>query len=356
MANIKVAVEKPIADGYKLKFRTPCGSNAIEGLDVKYPAKNGVGTLIKKFVFKDAHGTDLSGVGNLFVGGVMIEVLLDVTHGVAYIKNADTNSYVEKEIDAIRKSHIQFWDVASKAVDDAKERAESVQGIYVGGGDMPDGYSVQIDPDGDAIVVDTALDDTSNNPVANRVLKNVIDTVHNSAVARDEEISRTVSPMVEAVPGLIESVNLLTEQDLPTQISDNRDAINELKNKAHKSLYFNEIDEKVSAFNGGKVVDGISDYRLFAFNLQDVTVGNEDKCVGSLLLYAVQGINADNRNWTACASAITSDGVTYNLSVKFDMVDNKVTVTSFGANGGGATVGDTVDPANIAIVEIIGIM
>lgn len=124
MANINVAVDKPIADGYKLKFRTPCDSTVIEGLEVKYPAKDGVGTLIKKFVFKDAHGTELSGVGNLFVSGVMIEVLLDVTHGVAYIQNADTNSYVESvkgEIQRLEENQRQFLGVAGKSVEECEQ-------------------------------------------------------------------------------------------------------------------------------------------------------------------------------------------------------------------------------------------
>lgn len=124
MANINVAVQKTIADGYKVKFRTPCDSTTIEGLEVKYPAKNGVGTLIKSFVFKDAHGTELSGVGNLFVRGVMIEVLLDVTHGVAYIQNADTNSYIEgikKEISTIEKNTKEMLKLAEKAVDDCED-------------------------------------------------------------------------------------------------------------------------------------------------------------------------------------------------------------------------------------------
>ena len=130
MANINVVVEKTIADGYKLKFRTPCDSTAIEGLEVKYPAQGGIGTLIKKFVFKDAHGTELSGVGNLFVGGVMIEVLLDVTHSVAYIQNADTNSYVESvkgEIKRLEEAQKQFLSVAGEVVEDCEQALTATQ-------------------------------------------------------------------------------------------------------------------------------------------------------------------------------------------------------------------------------------
>ena len=133
MANINVVVDKTIADGYKLKFRTPCESTTVEGLEVKYPAKNGVGTLIKKFVFKDAHGTELSGVGNLFVSGVMIEVLLDVTHGVAYIQNADTNSYVESvkgEVARLEESQKQFLSVAGKVVEECEKATANANKEY----------------------------------------------------------------------------------------------------------------------------------------------------------------------------------------------------------------------------------
>jgi hypothetical protein len=133
MAIINAAVDKTIADGYKLKFRTPCDSTIIEGLEVKYPAKDGIGTLIKKFVFKDAHGTELSGVGNLFVGGVLIEVLLDVTHSVAYIQNADTNSYVESvksEVQRLEEKQKEFLGVAGKAVEECERvTAETVGAI-----------------------------------------------------------------------------------------------------------------------------------------------------------------------------------------------------------------------------------
>lgn len=296
MANIKVVVEKPIADGYKLKFRTPCGSNAIEGLDVKYPAKNGVGTLIKKFVFKDAHGTELSGVGNLFVGGVMIEVLLDVTHGVAYIKNADTNSYVEKEIDAIRKSHIQFWDVASKAVDEAKERAESVQGIYVGGGDMPEGYSVQIDPDGDAIVVDMDLDETSNNPVANKVV-------------------------VEGLTDLRTDM----EENIMTNLTNFKDGFGVAVYKASNRL---ECKQLIS--NPEYEFEDISGYHLFAFCVEDITQAPSD-FAATMLVPVCTRMNNGVDIGTASMSVGTGEFgvVDCCLTAKFD--GNKITIESFTA-------------------------
>lgn len=219
MANINVVVEKPIADGYKLKFRTPCDSTTIEGLEVKYPAKNGVGTLIKKFVFKDAHGTELSGVGNLFVSGVMIEVLLDVTHGVAYIQNADTNSYVESvkgEIKRLEESQKQFLAVAGKAVErceniadsadgfeqamvDATERADSVKGVYVGSGDMPDGYDVQISFDGEVLEVDNELNAESKNPVSNGAVTKHLEVLETKCIELETRMGENYDSLAQNI-------------------------------------------------------------------------------------------------------------------------------------------------------------
>lgn len=95
MANIKVKIDYPISDGAKVKFRTPCESTSVEGLVVTYPIKNGVGYATKTLRFVDAHGKELSGLGNVFTTDVLVEVLLDVTKGRAFIQNADTNSYIE---------------------------------------------------------------------------------------------------------------------------------------------------------------------------------------------------------------------------------------------------------------------
>lgn len=335
MANINIVVDKPISDGSKLKFRTPCESTAIEGLEVKYPAKNGVGTLIKKFVFKDAHGTELSGVGNLFVRNVMIEVLLDVTHGVAYIKNADTNSYVENAIRRLEESHKQFWDVASKAVDAAVVRADSVQGIYIGSGKMKEGYSVQIDPDGDCVTVDKQLDETSESPVANRVVKAAIDMVHSSSVQRDKGIE-------DSIKGVSDRVADLENKGLEAQIGYVAGNLTALKDKANKTLF--NGDQPVSNLSN-LVVEELKKYRLFAFRLAQTTaVEYEYVNEGVLLLYAVE--KSDWSGYYAYASVITEEGVTYKLKVNFDFTNNKISVQSFSSDS---------NSDKVVISEIIGI-
>ena len=97
MANITVNLNYPISDGEKISFRAPCDCTEITGLLVRYPSVTDIDvtSTSKVFAFKDAHGNDLTGIGNLFSAGAFISVLLDVTNGAAYIQNADTNAYIE---------------------------------------------------------------------------------------------------------------------------------------------------------------------------------------------------------------------------------------------------------------------
>lgn len=207
MANISVVLEKPISDGSKLKFRTPCESTLIEGLEVKTPAKDGIGTVIKKFVFKDAHGAELCGFGNLFVGGVLIEVLLDVTHGVAFIQNADTNSYVEgvkSDIQRMEEVQKEFLKVAGESVEECERAAEA---IYIGDGEMPEKALIQIDPSGSVIAVDTKLDENSDNLITNKAVAIEFKAVYDETRRIDEtvaEISGDLSAGVAANANAIE--------------------------------------------------------------------------------------------------------------------------------------------------------
>lgn len=83
MAYIKINTSSSVYNGMPLTFVAPCGCTETEGLTVN--AKN--------FVFTDAHGNTLTGIGNVFGAGAYVKVLLDVTNGRAYIQNGDNNSY-----------------------------------------------------------------------------------------------------------------------------------------------------------------------------------------------------------------------------------------------------------------------
>ena len=97
MAYIKINTQHQLYDGAPITFRAPCDCTAVEGVSVNS----------KNFVFKDAHGEALTGIGNLFLKDAVVKVILDVTNGCAYIQNADTNSYLEnKDVDCIVDQYV----------------------------------------------------------------------------------------------------------------------------------------------------------------------------------------------------------------------------------------------------------
>ena len=97
MANIRVDVGYAIHDGSELKFRSPVDCSAITGLIVYYPGEDGNLTS-KVFVLADAHGNNVGDIDHLFAENVVVKVILDVTTGMAFVQNADTNAYLEGHI------------------------------------------------------------------------------------------------------------------------------------------------------------------------------------------------------------------------------------------------------------------
>lgn len=97
MANICVEIARPIEDGTILTLRAPCNCDVVEGVKVTYPTvtDDAITQTSKNFTFRDVHGKNLTGIGNLFSEGALIQVMLDVTNEGALILNADTNGYLE---------------------------------------------------------------------------------------------------------------------------------------------------------------------------------------------------------------------------------------------------------------------
>ena len=93
MVNIRVDMDYTIQDGSGVVFTAPCNCNEVVGLKVYFPGGS------KEFLFKDAHGVELTGISNLFSAGAYVKAILDVTNGYAYIQNANTNAYLEARFD-----------------------------------------------------------------------------------------------------------------------------------------------------------------------------------------------------------------------------------------------------------------
>jgi hypothetical protein len=87
--NIRVDLTSPITDGTEVVFRSPVDCSQITGLIVYY------GEDSKEFVLADAHGNNVGDIDHLFAENVVVKVILDVTHAMAYVQNADTNAYIE---------------------------------------------------------------------------------------------------------------------------------------------------------------------------------------------------------------------------------------------------------------------
>ena len=90
MTNIRVDLSYTIEDGSAVVFTAPCNCSDVDGLKVYYPDGE------QEFVFKDAHGNALTGIGEAFTKDALVKTILDVTNGHAFIQNADTNSYIER--------------------------------------------------------------------------------------------------------------------------------------------------------------------------------------------------------------------------------------------------------------------
>lgn len=100
MANISVTLDHLIENGEEIKFIAPCPCTAVEGIVVNYPVEteDGVISESRTFKFKDSHGNDLTGIGNLFAQGALVKVILDIGSLGAYLQNADTNKYLENRL------------------------------------------------------------------------------------------------------------------------------------------------------------------------------------------------------------------------------------------------------------------
>lgn len=90
--NIRVDLTTPITDGTEVVFRSPVDCSQVTGLKV-YSKNDGSS---KEFAFADAHGNNVGDIDHLFAENVVVKVILDVTTGMAFVQNADTNAYIER--------------------------------------------------------------------------------------------------------------------------------------------------------------------------------------------------------------------------------------------------------------------
>jgi hypothetical protein len=92
MALIKIEMSMPPVDGMDIKFKAPCDCTAVTGILVEYPEGS------QEYTFRDSHGNNLAGIGNLFGAGAYVKVTVDTQKGYAYLQNADNNGFLNSGI------------------------------------------------------------------------------------------------------------------------------------------------------------------------------------------------------------------------------------------------------------------
>lgn len=115
--NIRVDLNYPIKDGTEVVFRSPVDCSQVTGLKVYHP--NGS----QEFAFADAHGNNVGDIDHLFAENVVVKVILDVTTGMAFVQNADTNAYLEWRFKDIIDKLCPSFSESGRAV-----RCEPVEG------------------------------------------------------------------------------------------------------------------------------------------------------------------------------------------------------------------------------------
>ena len=108
MADIRVDISMALTDGMDITFKAPCDCTSVDGIRVYY-VKNKE-SVSQRFVLKDAHRNDVTRIGNLFMEGAYVHVILDTANGFAYIQNADTNGYIEERLNGTPKVYVGAGD------------------------------------------------------------------------------------------------------------------------------------------------------------------------------------------------------------------------------------------------------
>ena len=100
---IRVDVNYTVKDGSEVKFTSPADCSQITGLVVYYLDETGQ-TVSQNFVLSDARGNNTGDIDNLFAENAVVKAILNVSTGMAFVQNADTNAYLEERIATIENN------------------------------------------------------------------------------------------------------------------------------------------------------------------------------------------------------------------------------------------------------------
>lgn len=161
--NIRVDLTYPIKDGTEVVFRAPVDCSQVTGLKVYYPGAS------KEFALADAHGNNVGNIPHLFAENVAVKVILDVSTGMAFVQNADTNAYLEgrfAEISGCSTIMLQKTgeDIEVKDASGLKLRSLTIYGKTIQDGTpAPDAPVELVIPGDNGSIVVSVTDGTTNN-------------------------------------------------------------------------------------------------------------------------------------------------------------------------------------------------
>lgn len=141
--NIRVDLNYPIKDGTELVFRSPVDCSQVTGLKVYYIGADGIAGS-QEFAFADAHGNNVGDIDHLFAENVVVKVILSVTSGMAFIQNADTNSYLEGRFNLLADSIVNEASGSVITMTDSSNR--KLKGLALYGKTTQDGTPTPTTP------------------------------------------------------------------------------------------------------------------------------------------------------------------------------------------------------------------
>ena len=188
--NIRVDLKTNIADGAEVVFRSPADCSQVTGLVIYHTGGK------TEFAFADAHGHNVGDIDHLFAENAVVKVILDVTAGMAFVQNADTNAYIERTFIKSVNGRLpdENGNVEIKIPEDSSGRSCKPE-IDVGSEEMPEGCVLQIELDDEDD--DSGLTDEELQSIAQRAAK-LVD------VPTKEEIRDIVSEEIENSGGGIQ--------------------------------------------------------------------------------------------------------------------------------------------------------
>ena len=197
--NVRVDLQEAIRDGMEVVFKSPVDCSQVSGLILYYP-ENGA-TSSKEFAFADAHGNNVGDIDHLFAENVVVKVILDVTSGMAFVQNADTNAYIERTFAKVDDVCI-IPAVSGETISVADASGLPLKGLKIHGNTTQNGTPSPASP------VELVSPGNGGNIKLSVTGKNLIDCAEATAVYRRYvNIPAALQPGTYTISGIVESTD-----------------------------------------------------------------------------------------------------------------------------------------------------